>query len=129
LVWYTHGTVLPTITTFDLYRKSKETLSRVNFSCYMLQDHQTWCGSTSWDGAVSHTITRSLSSTFWEIKGKLCPKHIFYAISCRITKLGVVVHHGMAQCCTPLLDHSDLLFWKPKENLVQTISFVQVVLT
>jgi len=25
------------------------------------------------------------------------PEHIFYAIWCRMTKRGVVVHHGMAQ--------------------------------
>jgi len=34
---------------------------------------------------------------FSESKGKLCPKHIFYVFPCRITKLGLVVHHGTAQ--------------------------------
>jgi len=27
-----------------------------------------------------------------------CPEHILCAIWCRMTKLGVVVHHGMVQC-------------------------------
>jgi len=35
----------------------------------------------------------------------------------------------MVQCRVPLLDHIDLPFGKPKENLVQSISCVQVVLT
>jgi len=43
-------------------------------------------------------------------KRKHCPKHIFYAIWCRITKLGVVVHHGMGQCRVSYLGHCDLLF-------------------
>jgi len=41
--------------------------------------------------------------------------------------LGVVVHHEMVQCRGPLLGHSDLLFGKPKENLVQSIPFVVVL--
>jgi len=30
-----------------------------------------------------------------------CPERIFYAIPCRTIKLGVVVHHVMAQCHAP----------------------------
>jgi len=88
-----------------------------------MQDQQTWCGSTSWDGAVLCTITKTLLPTFWEIKGKIMSKAYLYAISCGITKLGVVVHHGMVQCHTPLLGHSDLLFGRPKENLVQSLLY------
>jgi len=41
----------------------------------LMQDHQTWCGSISWNGAVSRTITRSLWPTFLllkDIKWKPC---------------------------------------------------------
>jgi len=58
----------------------------------------------------------------YDVEEKPCPGHIFYAISCMITKLGVVVNHGMVQ------RHSDLLYGKSKENLFRSISFV-VVLT
>jgi len=40
---------------------------------------------------------------------KCCPQHIFYTIWCRITKLGVVVHHGIGQCHVPYLSHCELL--------------------
>jgi len=39
-------------------------LSRAYLLCYLIQDHQTWCGSTPRTGAVACTITRSLWSTF-----------------------------------------------------------------
>jgi len=91
---------------FTFIRYQRKTLSRAYPLCYSMQDHQTWCSSTSWHDEVSCTITRSQWHTFWEIKGKLCPRHIIYAISCRFTKLGVVEHHGMVQCRAPLLCHS-----------------------
>jgi len=42
---------------------------------------------------------------------------LFHAVS---PNLGLVVHHGMVQCCAPLLGYFDLLFGKSKENLVQS---------
>jgi len=71
-----------------------------------MHNDQTTCGSTSWHGTVPHTITtcRSLWSTYWplqDIKVKHCSEYIFHTICCRITKLGVVVHHGMVQCRSP----------------------------
>jgi len=62
---------------------------------------------------------------------KTFPEHIFYAISCRITKLGLVVHHGIGQCHVPYLGHCELLYDSDhfvtkflKENIVHSISFM-----
>jgi len=42
-------------------------LSRAYLLGYLMQDDQMWCDSTSWHGAVSYTITRSLWPTFWPL--------------------------------------------------------------
>jgi len=55
-----------------------------------------------------------------------CLEYIFHAICCRITKLGLVIHHGMVQCRTQLLGHSDLLFGKPKEKYIFCTSSVNL---
>jgi len=55
-----------------------------------MQDHQTLHASTTRNGAVSHTIFRSLWPTVhisFVIKGKSCLGH---TILCMITKLGMV---------------------------------------
>jgi len=58
---------------------------------------------------------------------KTVSEHIFYAFSCRVIKLGVVVHHGMVQRRALLLDQGDLLLdlnRTSNENCVQSISFM-----
>jgi len=56
-------------------------------------------------------------------------KAYFYAISCRITKLSVVVYHVMAQCLTHLNEVTVIYFFvwlllDIKEHFVQSISFM-----
>jgi len=90
-------------------------------------DHQTWCGSTSWHGAVSCTITKSLWPTFFTFIGHqrktLSRAYLLCYISCRITKLAVVVHHGIAKCRVSLLGHSDIRFGRSKENYTNHIFY------
>jgi len=51
-----------------------------------MQDHLTWCGSTSW--IVSNTITRSQWPTFWETEGQPCPDYIFCTGSVKLSDGG-----------------------------------------
>jgi len=41
--------------TFTGLGPQRKILSGTYILCYLIQDIQTWCSSTSWDHAVSHT--------------------------------------------------------------------------
>jgi len=73
----------------SFHLKITQVLSRPYLIYHFMYNHHTLYASTTWDGGVLHTITRSL----------------WFHISCITIIPCMQVRLGMVVCCIPLLGH------------------------
>jgi len=112
---------------FQIFNK---TLSRAYLLCYLMQDHQTWFGSTSCHGPVSCTITRSLWPSSFTLLGhqrKIFSRaHLsYYLLQDHQTWCGRTSWYGtLSHTITRSLWPTFFLYRTSKENFVQSICFM-----